>query len=125
MTSPAADIKSSRPVLGMIIVLRLPCASSVIRMKRPRSFSLNSMKKCLRSTCSSLVTITLSMTLGGIPIHLLYLYRHNKGRILFVRILFSPSKQLIVLVASLVVGREELAILLSSQQPSYLRFLGS
>jgi len=37
----------------MITVLRRPCASSVIRKKRPRSFSRNSMKKCFRSTCNS------------------------------------------------------------------------
>ena len=43
ITSPAMAMNSSKPVLGMMIVLRRPCASSVIRIKRPRSFSLNSM----------------------------------------------------------------------------------
>lgn len=50
------------------------------------------------------------MTLGGIPIHLLYLYRHEKGRILLGRILFSPSKQLIAGAESLVVGPEAFTV---------------
>jgi hypothetical protein len=42
-TTSSVAVNSSRPVLGTMIVLRRPCASSVMRRKRPRSFSRNSM----------------------------------------------------------------------------------
>src|SRR5581483_8667333 len=46
----------------MIVFLR-PWASSVIRRNLPRSFSRNSTWKCLRSICSSLASMRLSIFL--------------------------------------------------------------
>ena len=48
-TSPIAAVNSPTPVLGTMMVLRRPCASSVMRRNFPRSFSRNSTWKYLRS----------------------------------------------------------------------------
>lgn len=60
-TAARADVKSASPVLGIMTAFRRPCAVSVMRRKRPRSFSRNSMLKCLRSTCTSFEAMTFSM----------------------------------------------------------------
>src|SRR4051795_11522617 len=56
-------MKSLSPVPGTMTRLRRPCASSVIRRKRPRGFSHNSIRKCLRSICKSWLAMMVSM--GG------------------------------------------------------------
>ena len=56
-----AAVKSSTPVLGTMMVLRRPCAASVMRKKLPRPFSRNSIWKCFRSICTSLDSMMLSI----------------------------------------------------------------
>lgn len=77
-TSLIVVVNSLKPVLGTMIVLRRPCASSVIRKNFPRSFSRNSTKKCFRSTCNSRDAMTLSMVGALLNVPLPCLYRGRK-----------------------------------------------